>query len=292
MSLIGISNAVVRVQDLEASLRYYRDVLGLVEMGRLGDVVWLGCGGDGVADLGLAPGGAGLQSFAFRVREAGSLETVKAKLDGAGVAHKPIDEAPPGIAEGVAFTLPSGHRMEAVVAAEPARYLHPTQWNPDAAGAPLDLDHLNLHAADVEETARFLVDVLDFRISDVFDLGGQWFAAWCRTGEFHHDIAIAMNPATTLHHVSLLTQGIGQHERFADRLARFGYQIEWGIGRHGPGGNLFMYARDPSGNRVEFTAEMGRVPDPQTPTRFWSGDPLAMLNQWGVAPPPTFAEGT
>jgi catechol 2,3-dioxygenase len=290
MTLQALSHAVLRVDDREAALRWYRDALGLREMADEDGVLYLGCGGDETADVGLASGGAGLVSFAFSAGSTEGLDAVRSKLDARGVAHRPLDRRYPGIETGIAFELPSGHVMEAVVPKTRVQYVHATERD---RAEPLDADHINLHAADVRGTAEFLVDVLGFRISDVFRLGDDWFACWCRIGEWHHDIAIARSDTgTTLHHVSLLTQGIGHHERIADRLARAGHRIEWGIGRHGPGSNLFVYMRDPNGNRVELTAEMARIIDRDAPTRFWDGDPAPILNQWGVMPPPSFMEGT
>ena len=80
---------------------------------------------------------------------------------------------------------------------------------------------------------------------------------------------------------------------FADRLGRFGWKIEAGVGRHGPGGNTFLYVRDPFGNRVEITADVARVPNRWEPPKVWTGDLSAIFNVWTEEPPPaSFAEGT
>ena len=38
-------------------------------------------------------------------------------------------------------------------------------------------------------------------------------------------------------------------------------QIEWGVGRHGPGNNVFAYFIGPVGIVVEYTAEVLQVDD-------------------------------
>lgn len=285
--LRSLAHVIIREDDPDAAVAWYRDVVGLVELDARDGIRYLGCGGDATADVGLTTGGSGLVSFAFTVGTEHDLDALSSRID-----TRPLDRTYPGIATGVAFDLPSGHVVEAVLAAERVQYLHPTEWVRPAATGPLDADHINLHAEDVEATARFLVDTLDFRISDVLRMDGVWFAAWCRTGEWHHDIAIAQSSSgSTLHHFSFLTDGIAHHAQFADRLARHGHPIEFGLGRHGPGSNYFLYTRDPSGNRVEFTAGMSRMLDRDAPTRFWD-DPAAVLNRWGIMPPPEFLEGT
>jgi len=285
--LRSLAHVILREEDPDAAVRWYCDVLGLVELEDRDAVRFLGCGGDATADVGVTAGGSGLVSFAFTVGTEDDLEAI-----GSRVNTRPLDRAYPGIATGVAFDLPSGHVMEAVLPTQRVQYLHPTEWTRADASGPLDADHINLLAEDVEATAKFLVDSFEFRISDVLRIGDGWLGAWCRSGEWHHDIAIAQSGSgSTLHHLSFLTEGIAHHALIADRLARRGHVIEFGPGRHGPGSNFFMYAKDPSGNRVEFTAGMSRMLDRDAPTRFWD-DPAAVLNRWGIMPPPEFLEGT
>ena len=65
--------------------------------------------------------------------------------------------------------------------------------------------------------------------------------------------------------------------------------MQWGVGRHGPGANIFAYFIDPDGFVVEYTTDMARVSDddyvPGTP-EIW-GRRGAALDAWGLAEPPT-----
>ena len=73
--------------------------------------------------------------------------------------------------------------------------------------------------------------------------------------------------------------------RFADRIVRMGCRAEYGIGRHGPGANLFLYVRDPSGNRVELCTDMALIP-PGAPARIWEGNDDRFLDVWAPYLPP------
>ena len=77
------------------------------------------------------------------------------------------------------------------------------------------------------------------------------------------------------------------------RLAKNGYRLHWGPGRHGPGHNLFTYHRDPDGHVIELFTQIDVVHDeskgyweprpwheeyPMYP-KTWQVD-LATVNQW------------
>jgi catechol 2,3-dioxygenase len=294
MGLLGLDHVIIRVSDASDALRYYRDVLGLAEIAEEDGVQYLGCGGDEYADVGLVNGGQGIVSFAMAVHDTSSLDEVRSQLDSRGIAHGPLEQIAPGITDGLSLRLPSDHLMQVVVRRDKPPYVHDATWLPEGVDAPFDIDHVTLHANDVKGAADFLVENLGFRVTDVFEVEGRWAFAFCRVGDWHHDVAIAGTETDTrLHHFAFLTKGIADQERFADRVTRMGHKSEYGIGRHGPGSNLFLYMRDPTGNRVELTSEMARVTDPDEPPRIWRGDFLEILNVWMPLPPPdSFMEGT
>jgi catechol 2,3-dioxygenase len=297
MGLLGIDHAVIRVKDLDRTLDWYRAGLGLEERERADGVVYLACGGDDHFDLALKLGGAGLENVAFRIRDGAALEELRRRLDQEGVESRWLDPGrKPGVGEAIELALPSGHRMEVavLVGAEP-RYLHTTEWSRGAVHAPVDFNHVTFLTRSPRRFAEFMRDKLGFMISDYVAADGEaeWPLAFIRTQENHHDFALLASDADRLHHVAFLLKSTSEIQDFCDRIARLGHGIEYGIGRHGPGNNIFCYLRDPSGNRVELTAEMARVTDPNTPPRRWTGNMADIVNVWGpVLPPPSFAEGT
>lgn len=69
-------------------------------------------------------------------------------------------------------------------------------------------------------------------------------------------------------------------------------EIVRGIGKHGPGENLFLVFKDPDGNYCEFYAEMVQVTvDTPHTARVWDND-LKAFDQWEfekfVVPPPAW----
>jgi len=293
MGLLWLDHVVIRVKDLDAALTWYRDAIGLIETARQGETVFLGCGGDEHFDVGLMPGGAGLDHFAFTVKDTAELEQIEHRLSDAGIRVETRSEEP-GVAAAIQFQAPSGHAMEVVVRQKEPGYIHPAQWQRPALDTPTDINHVTVQARNIQELALFLQRLLGFRISDIFEPAPDvWGFAFLRVAENHHDLAIASADVDALHHIAFLTGGLGDLGRFADRLARLGWPIEAGIGRHGPGGNLFLYVKDPSGNRVELGADIARAPNADLPPRIWRNGFEQIFNVWTLTQPPeSFAYGT
>ena len=68
---------------------------------------------------------------------------------------------------------------------------------------------------------------------------------------------------------------------WADHMAALKETIVWGVGRHGPGNDVFFMVRDPDGNLAEISAEI-EVCDPARPDGLWPHEPRT-LNLWGLA---------
>ncbi len=96
MGAKALGHAVLRVRDLERSLEFYRDTLGLKEVGRYGNrMVFLSCG-ENHHDLALQqigkgapapdPGAVGLYHLAFKVGDDfRDLVEMKKRLEEAGI---------------------------------------------------------------------------------------------------------------------------------------------------------------------------------------------------------------
>ena len=164
---------------------------------------------------------------------------------------------------------------------------------------PQRLGHVVLNVRDLEASVRFYVDMVGLEVSDYIE--DQM--AFLRCGHDHHDLALAQIPADGaqreatytpgrpgLEHFSYQLGSLEEIEAAASYLQQHGVEIVRGIGKHGPGENLFLVFKDPDGNYCEFYAEMVQVTaaQPYTP-RVWKND-LAAFDQWHfdkfVVPPP------
>ena len=77
----------------------------------------------------------------------------------------------------------------------------------------------------------------------------------------HHSLAIFRNNGPSLNHVAYELPNIDGLMRGTGRLKQNGFDTAWGIGRHGPGSNVFSYFVEPNGFVTEYTTEVDQVDD-------------------------------
>ena len=154
---------------------------------------------------------------------------------------------------------------------------------------PRGLGHLVLNVRDLAASVQFYTEIVGLEISDY--IGEQM--AFLRCTEEHHNLALAQIPPNTPHgndiyvpgrpgleHFSFRLESLAEIEAAAIKLRDAGVEIVRGIGKHGPGENLFLVFKDPDGNYVEFYAEMVQITDakPYTP-KVWDND-IDAFDQW------------
>ena len=166
---------------------------------------------------------------------------------------------------------------------------------------PKRLGHVVLNVRDLQASVRFYTDIVGLQLSDYIE--DQM--AFLRCGQDHHDLALAQIPADGayrsatyvpgrpgLEHFAYQLESLAEIEEAARYLQEKGVEIVRGIGKHGPGENLFLVFKDPDGNYCEFYAEMVQVtPEQPYTSRVWRND-LAAFDQWHfdkfLVPPPAW----
>lgn len=149
---------------------------------------------------------------------------------------------------------------------------------------PAKLSHVVFNSANLNDTAQWYIDHLDFTISDsLVRPDGANMMHFMRCNPTHHSVAIAMGPHHSLHHLSFEMRGIEEWMRGAGKILRSGARMIWGPGRHNAGDNTFAYFLSPAGNTIEYTTELS-VLDEETwePHRLNIAE-LSNQDQWGTA---------
>jgi catechol 2,3-dioxygenase-like lactoylglutathione lyase family enzyme len=149
---------------------------------------------------------------------------------------------------------------------------------------PSKVSHANLNAGQYDTTTKFYTDVLGMRVIDESGRA-RFLHADCPE---HFSLAIVNAKDATLNHVAFEMMDLDSVMRGAGRMKDSGYPIEWGVGRHGPGDNVFAYFAGPDEVPLEYTSEMlwigedyvSRGPD------YWKF-PSGRTDQWGITAPPT-----
>jgi catechol 2,3-dioxygenase len=284
MKLISqMGHVALRTPDLDASVRHATDILGLREVERTDDAVYLTCGPNH-HDLQLIRADhAAVDHVALEAASDTAFDEILARLERAGVeivSHTPQE---PGIGRALRFATTDGHTVEIYAGMEKSQ---PAHYNTVGA-RPRKYGHTTLGVADVAASEAFYRDVLGFIPSDRMYLrpAGQQkdVAVWLRCNSEHHGLAlIAGEPG--LRHCAWEVESFAYLGVVADHLAANGYKIEWGPGRHGPGNNLYIYHHDPIGNVHEHLADLERIHDDTFLGRAWEAG-SATLNLWGGPDP-------
>lgn len=270
----------MRVPDLEESVDFHKEVLGLVETERRGGTSYLTCN-DRHHELILVQderGKRGYEHTGLQVPDGETLERARSLAYSAGgeLIGRTFD-GEPGIERAALLRGPDGHVFKLFVGM-------------DEVAAPPEGDrverfeHVSLKSRNLKRSEAFIERVLGFRFSD--RLGRT--ASWWHCESLHHGMALVLGPRPELSHYAFTARDLNAMGRICDRLAARGRRLIWGPSRHGPGNNLFIYFHDPAGAMIEVCAELAHMPpDGDYIARQWPGG-LGAINQWGGPPPPRF----
>jgi len=148
--------------------------------------------------------------------------------------------------------------------------------------SPGRLQHIGLRTPRIEEMAAFYERVLSFVVSDrVLDNQGVLRACFLRSDAEHHSVALFAAPEARLDHHSYETRDWQDIRFWADRMGEQRIPIFWGVGRHGPGNDVFFMVKYTDGNLVEISAELEYCA-PDRVTGLWPHEEHT-LNLWGSA---------
>lgn len=277
---VRAGHLALRVPDLDASVAHATRVIGLREVERDGDTVYLTSGPEHHTLQLIADGETAVDHMAFEVAGADGLARLRERLDSEGVEilDEPVET---GVDDAIRFTSPTGHVYEAYSGMDSGEPHY------DATGVrPQLFGHFTTTAEDTAAAREFNERVLGLKTSDVIHTPGGGFV-FMRCNALHHSLAIAPGPSG-FHHYAWQVQSIADLGRLGDILDTRDIRFVWGPGRHGPGDNIFTYHVDPAGAVVEHYTDMEIVVDDEhRPVIDWPDAPRTM-NMWGPLPAEDF----
>jgi catechol 2,3-dioxygenase len=156
---------------------------------------------------------------------------------------------------------------------------------PDSAGItaevdlpPATLQHFAMRTPNLPAMLAFYADV-GFVLSDaVKDGEGSLRACFLRTDVLHHSLALFLAPEARFDHQSFEAPDWASMREWGDHMAAVRV---WGIGRHGPGNDVFFMVADPDGNLAEISSEI-ELCEAGRPAGLWPHEERT-LNVWGKA---------
>ena len=279
-SVNALSAVEIGVPDLPAATEFYEKTWGLSVVERTPTAAYLRATGSDHYVLALhrrdKPGFVRVRLGAQDRRTVDSL-FARVKESDATVISAPGTLDTPGGGYGFAFRDPEGHEFQ--IACDVQRHADATFKN----DRPYRLSHVVFNSVDSDAAAAFLRDALGFRLRD-----RTRRVSFMGCNSDHHCIAVTNRGNSAVSHVAYELPNLEAVLRGCGRLKQAGLKIEWGVGRHGTGDNVFAYFVDPNGFAIEYTAEMQQVDDathvagtPETITRQSHSD------AWGLTDPPS-----
>ena len=250
----GLRSIELGVHDLQKSAEFYRRVWALEDVSAEGDTIHMrGTSREHhVLTLRERPR-AGLLGVHFSAPDSATVDALhaQAKAMGANVGQSAGTlEASAGGGYGFRVGTPEGHPLS--ISSDLARHGEAI----DDRSRPTKLTHVVLNSAEVEKQTAFFLDVLGFKWSDSTVL--MDFVRCCSD---HHSVAFARGNGPTLNHMAYEMPNIDGLMSGAGRVRKSGYELMWGVGRHGPGSNVFSYFVEPNGFVTEYTTEVDQVDD-------------------------------
>jgi catechol 2,3-dioxygenase len=274
-----LRSIAIGVTDLDAAEQFYTGTWHLETVARTADAVYLRGSGSYHHILALHRSSApDVRNVTFSVGAAADLDAIVTGATGAGGrVLRPLHAVEePGGGQAVLIADPQGRVL---------RFVHGDERLAELAhgDSPTRITHVVFNSENVALAQTFFEDALGFRLSDRTRI-----MAFMRCNSDHHSIALADADANTLNHIAFVMPDLDAVMRGAGRMSDAGWPIEWGVGRHGPGNNVFAYFVGPDDFVIEYTADVLQVDDSYRVG--WPADwtwPPGRFDQWGVSRPPS-----
>jgi catechol 2,3-dioxygenase-like lactoylglutathione lyase family enzyme len=275
--VIGIRSIAVDVCALDAAAAFYQEVWLLSPGGEVGGARYFHgtAAYDHILSLHRADRPA-IRRIVFEAADPEAVAALHAAVKASGVATEtPHEWNGPGGGYGFGFKDPEGRNL-AIACGGAQRMVAQV---PDR---PHKVTHVNLNAGDYGASTRFMTEVLGFRLIDE-TVRARFLHAACPD---HFSLALVKHDNATLNHIAFDMVDLDSVMRGAGRMRDAGYPIEWGVGRHGPGNNVFAYFAGPEEIPLEYTSEVLQIDDGYVPRGpdYWKFPP-GRSDQWGVTNP-------
>jgi catechol 2,3-dioxygenase-like lactoylglutathione lyase family enzyme len=285
ITLKKVGHIAMRVPDPARAAKFYAETLGFDLSGQADGVMYLRCGADhhcavfypvqhGSPWAEHIPQTPGLHHIAFEVGNREELDKAAEVLrrQGVTIVAGPGKCEELGVEHVLRFLDPEGRCVELYCGMEQLhdgnRSLSPIR--------PKKLSHFNLTSKNWEETSKFYLDILGFKVSDwIKDVG-----VFMRCAPEYHSLVFMRAKDNAVNHCMYEVDGYAAFMRAAEIIHERTVQIVNGPGRHGPGRALYLYCKDSEGNTFELGCEEQQIHDEDhwTPRVLLMED--ARINLW------------
>lgn len=278
------SHLVLTVRDLAASRRFYTEVIGLALSDERPDALYLrgleeACHHSLV--LKRTSGRPSCERVGFRVFTEQDLDAAYAYYRNAGLAAAWVNVPHQG--RTLHVSDPFGTPLEFCATMDVMPRLI-TEFHAHRGGCAHRLDHFQILMPDVQGACAFYMKQ-GFRLSEyVVTEDDALIGAFLQRKGNPHDLVLFNQAGPRIHHVAFTTVDAHTLLHVCDVAGNLGYgfAVERGPGRHGPGHAQYVYFRDPDGHRIELFTTHYQIMDIENAPVRW--DPHHKLRKeiWGL----------
>lgn len=284
--------------DLEKSLWFFKDVIGLEETVEVDGVHYLRAWGDFEHHTMSITAGpeSRIDHISWKAKRPEDVNNFAILLKDAGVDVEEVEAgSETGQGNAIRFELPSQHTFEIYFDMDkPVPDLHRRAvlknqtYKAWAKGiSPRRIDHVNIATnMDSKVVTDFLSEKLGFKMREyLVDPDDNQISGWMSVTQLVHDLAVMSVPTaetSDLHHFSYWLDNAQDILRAADILREQGVDFV-GPGKHGISQAMYIYVEDPgSGARLEIFSNGYQIFEPDWEPVKWTFEEMAIgFTYWG-----------
>lgn len=277
--------AALNVTDLQKSVGFYRDIVGLdlVEEGE--GMAYLRCSRDHHNIVLYQASERGLKRVGFEMEAESDVDAAYRHFETLGMAPAwvPEDERK-ALRQGRGLRVReiySGLLMELF-----AGNMHLSRPFVPTLAKIKRIGHVVIGSSNFEQSRDSLVRDFGFRISDLIDDRIAFMR--CHPNPFHHTFAVGQASSNHHHHVNFMVSDIDDIGEALYRIKKHDIKVVFGPGRHPPSNSVFFYFLDPDGMTVEYSYGMEEFPEHGARGPRHMEPVPASLDTWGAVPDPLF----
>ncbi|MCK9283845.1 MAG: VOC family protein [Rhodocyclaceae bacterium] len=280
--------AALNVSDLDRSIRFYQELMGLDLVSREEGVAYLRCSRDHHNLVLYAAKTPGIKRAAYKMAS-------KADLDLAFEHYKTSGLEPRWLAADACRALKQGPTFRV---REPSsglllefydRMTHLALPYEHTVTKIARIGHIVIATKNYAAAIERLTSVFNFALSDFVEDKFSWMR--CYPNPLHHSLAVGYSERNHLHHINFMVTDVDDIGKALNRMRKAGVEVVFGPGRHLPSTSIFLYFLDPDGMTMEFSFGMEEIPEQggRLP-RMLEMHPNTM-DIWGSMPAERFGRG-